>query len=146
MVKYKTYIDPDGEEMVLIYAKERTSLVDELERLAGGEWTEIIGYSDGVIVRLDPYEAECFIVEDGRVYALIGGKRLWVKERLYMLEEALDHRFVKLNQSCIANIGKIKSFDTTLAGSIIAIFESGYRDYISRRQLRTVKERIGFKR
>ena len=51
--------------------------------------------------------------------------------------------FVKLNQSCLANIKQIKEFKASIGGSVMVIFQNGYKDYISRRELKNVKERIG---
>ena len=53
--------------------------------------------------------------------------------------------FVKLNQSCIVNIKKIECFDASLGGALKVTLKNGYRDYVSRRQLKAVKERLGLK-
>jgi DNA-binding LytR/AlgR family response regulator len=66
-----------------------------------------------------------------------------LKERLYMLEEMLDDSFLKINQSCIANIHKIKKFDASFSGALFVTLQNGYKDYVSRRRLKAVKERIG---
>ncbi|MBQ9744108.1 MAG: LytTR family transcriptional regulator [Clostridia bacterium] len=133
------------EEKIVIYARERTVLIDEIERLAEGESTQLIGYGDGAIYKLEPENIECIISEDGRVYAICDKGKLRVKERLYVIEKMLEGVFIKLNQSCLANIKMIDRFESSFAGAIRAVFKSGYKDYISRRQLKAVKERIGFK-
>ena len=66
-----------------------------------------------------------------------------LKERLYSLEEKLPETFVRINQSCLANIKKMDRFDTTISGTLKIQFKNGHMDYVSRRQLKTVKERIG---
>ena len=63
--------------------------------------------------------------------------------RLYHLEQRLPNSFVKIHQSCLANIRKIKRFDTSLAGTLTVCFQNGHRDYVSRRNLKQVKERLG---
>jgi len=73
-------------------------------------------------------------------------KTFRLNHRLYQLEERLGTRFLKINQSCLANIQQIQRFDASLAGALLVIFKNGYRDYVSRRQLKTVKERMGFHR
>lgn len=144
-MKCQTVIDPQCEEMVLIRARERTDLVEELERLATGVPKELIGYEGKSIVKLDPAEIACFTVEENKVCALVNEKKLWVKERLYVLEEMLSENFVKINQSCIANIRQIERFEASFAGALLVVFRNGHRDYVSRRQLKNVKERIGFR-
>jgi len=38
----------------------------------------------------------------------------------------------------------IKKFDVSFGGALTVIFKNGYTDYVSRRQMKIVKERIGF--
>lgn len=142
-MKCKITIDKNRDEEVLIYAHKRTALIDQIEELVAGEAQELLGYQDKNIVLLSPGDICCFSVENGRVYAL--GKEKWqLRQRLHSLEALLGSGFVKINQSCIANIKKIKRFDASIGGALLVTFENGHKDYVSRRQLKTVKERIGF--
>lgn len=144
-MKFRTVIDPSVEDEVVIYARRRTSEIDEIEAYIANISTELVGYgADGSIVKLRLSDVNCFTVDGGRVYALTDGDRFHMRRRLCAIEELLDERFVKLNQSCVGNIGKIARFDVSFGGSLTAVFKNGYRDYVSRRQLKTVKERIGF--
>lgn len=144
-MKYKTVIDPECEEIVIIRAPEYNDRIRNIEKfLASDEAGELVGYVGESIIPLDVSEVSAFISEGGAVYAIRCGKRLLIKERLYALEERLGTRFVRINQSCIANITKIARFDASLSGSLAVVFKDGYRDYISRRRLKSVKERIGF--
>ena len=59
------------------------------------------------------------------------------------MEELLDNSFIKINQGCIVNINKILKFDSSITGSIKVILKNGFSDYISRRELKNVKRRIG---
>ena len=65
--------------------------------------------------------------------------------RLYQLEELLDASFVKINQSSIVNVKKIERFEASIGGALLVILQNGHRDYVSRRQVKAVKERIGFR-
>ena len=137
-------IDKEHEEEVLIFAHEKTKLVEDIINLINSE-NIFVGYSDGEIYRLNLSEINCFTVEDNKVYALTDNGKLHVKQRLYQVEERLSDDFVKINQSCIANIKKIKKFDSSVSGMLTVIFKNGYRDYVSRRNLKSVKERLGVK-
>lgn len=144
-MKYSINIDKDREEEVIIYAHEKDELVDRLEALLREDETaELIGYRDGEAAVLDTDRILCFTVENGRTYAVTEDERYQVKLRLYMVEERLSREFIKINQSCIVNIKKIERFKTSLGGSLMVILKGGYRDYVSRRQIKAVKERIGF--
>ena len=146
-MKCEIIIDDACEESVVIHARSHSSVVEDIRRLALGEVREIIGYRDRSAILLDPEEVAYFATFDGEVYA--GGTcgRYRVSERLYELEERLPTgNFIRINQSCIANLRCVERFDVSLGGSLIVIFKDGYRDYVSRRQLKSVKERLGIKR
>ncbi len=144
-MKLKITIDRNREEEVLVFAHERTKLIDEIERLVGDYKKEIIGYTDGGAYKLNPAQITCFVVENNKVYAITEKEKLQIKMRLYQLEEILGDGFIKINQSCIANINEIKKFDTSISGTLKVIFKNGYSDYVSRRNIKTVKERLGVK-
>lgn len=137
-------IDKEHEEEVLIFAHEKTKLIEDILNLINNE-NMFMGYSNGEIHRLNLSEISCFTVEDNKVYALTDKDKLQIKHRLYQIEEKLSDDFIKINQSCIANIKKIKKFDTSVSGMLTVIFKNGYRDYVSRRNLKSVKERLGVK-
>ncbi len=143
-MKCTTLIDTSRDEEVVIYAHERSALVERIEELVVDS-AEMVGYSGDSIMRFSALDAAAFISEKSGVYALVGDERLKLKDRLYKLEEALDSDFVKINQSCIANIKKIKRFRAAVGGALMVEFQNGYQDYVSRRQLKGVKERLGIK-
>lgn len=145
-MKYTTVIDPRREEEVIIHAKKKTREIDELESYLDRMSAELMGYGeDGQIVPLRPAEVHCFIVEDGKVYALTDTGKLTVRLPLYAIEEMLSEDFVRINQSCLGNVRKIARFDASIGGALMVTFQNGHRDYVSRRQLKTVKERMHIK-
>jgi DNA-binding LytR/AlgR family response regulator len=145
-MKHTTIIDPHHEEEVVIYAGKRTREIEELERYLDRMSTELVGYGeDGQILPLRPTEVHCFIVEDGRVYALTEKEKLTVRLPLYAIEEMLTEDFVRINQSCLGSIRKIARFDASIGGALMVTFGNGHRDYVSRRQLKNVKERMHIK-
>ena len=145
-MKHTTIIDPHHEEEVVIYAGKRTREIEELERYLDRMSTELVGYGeDGQILPLCPAEIHCFIVEDGRVCALTDREKLTVRLPLYAIEEMLTEDFVRINQSCLGSIRKIARFDASIGGALMVTFGNGHRDYVSRRQLKNVKERMHIK-
>ena len=143
-MKVETVIDGTCEERVVIYAHSRTQLVEDIERLVSERAEYVLGYADGSVYKLLPEEIYCFSVEDGRVYAVTENGKVRIKERLYEIEGEWGRVFLKINQSCLVNVKRIERFESSIGGALSVILENGYRDYISRRQLKAVKERIGF--
>lgn len=141
-MKFRLFIDCDREEEVVVYAHEKSRLVSSIEKLVSDN-TELIGYNGKTAVRINLWEVYCFVTERNKVYAVTEKEKLQMKLRLYQLEEIADENFVKINQSCIANIRMIGRFDASVSGTMRVVFKNGYTDYVSRRQMKTVKERLG---
>jgi len=143
-VKCYTYIEKEHDEEVIIYAHEKNQLVIDIENIVKSASVELKGSYNDEIVIINPIDVCCFISEANKVYALVGDKRYQIKYRLYQLEEMeINNNFIKINQSCYANIKRIKKFESTISGALKVIFKNGYVDYISRRELKNVKERLG---
>lgn len=143
-MKYQIFIDKEKEEEILIYVHSKTKLIDDIEKLILCNGMEIIGHSDTKAVPLSPADIYCFIVENNKIFAITQKDKLSVKTRLYQLEEALPKSFIKINQSCLANINLIECFDASLSGTLTVKFKNGYIDYVSRRNVKKIKERLGF--
>ena len=142
-MKYKIVIDPSQSEDIILSAKEESPLLERLSVLLREQESILYGYCDGSAVRLCPSEIYCLFIEQSRVVALTDEGRYTVKERMYRLEELLKDSFIKINQSCLVNVSRIRRFDLSIGGALSVVLENGFKDYISRRQLRAVKERMG---
>ena len=142
-MKCEVLLIPDGEEKVLIYAKEHNQTVEDIRRFVCDLDRELLGYRDKEIVKLNPLDLAYITVIGGKVVGVRGSEHYLIKERLYTLAEKLPDCFVKINQSCLANLRQIERFDTSLAGTLKIRFQNGDTDYVSRRQLKAVKEKVG---
>ena len=142
-MKCYTYIKEDEEEKVLIYAHDRTRLVDDIESLVLSSEVDLTGNYDNEIIKIDINDVICFVSDNNKVFALIGDKKYQIRYRLYQIEELNLNMFIKINQSCLANKTKIKRFETTIGGALKVVFKNGYIDYIARRELKNVKKRMG---
>ena len=142
-MKFQLIIDPEREEEIVVFAHEKSELVRRIEAISKEPLQDLLGYKEEEIRRLDPENVSCFFVEGGRVWAETADGRYYLKERLYRLEEAFSDVFLKINQSCLVNVRKIKRFESTIGASLVVVLEGGHRDFVSRRQLKIVKERMG---
>ncbi len=143
-MKFTLNIDKETDEEVIINVHERTPLVDEIEKLVLNDVFELVCFDeDKTAIILDFSDIHCFVVENNKVYAFTDTKKYTIKCRIYQLEEKLPSSFIKVNQSCIGNLKKIERFDASFAGSLVVRFKCGYKDFVSRRQLKKFKERLG---
>lgn len=106
---------------------------------------------------------ESFIVHDGKeaitvnvsdiiriygankqVYIHTDQGQFRINERLYEMEERLDKRcFVRISNSEIVNIGRLRRMDTSLAGTIKMYLDEGTETYVSRRYVPVIKKTLG---
>lgn len=142
-MKYKIAIHPEQAEDILISARESTPTLEKIENILKETADVLYGYSGQDIVKLVPREVYCFFTEGNKVFASAKDGKFQVRERLYTLEEMFSGDFIKVNQSCLVNIAKIRKFEASIGGSLMVILKNGFRDYVSRRQMKMVKERLG---
>lgn len=140
---FKLILDKNHKEEVVVYSHEITDTVKEIERIVNKVKIDVIGYKDNEIVKLTLSEVCCFTVENNRLIAYTLNGRYQIKDRLYKIEAQVDSEFIKVNQSTLANINMIDKFEASVGGALMIVFKNGYKDYVSRRRLKAVKERLG---
>ncbi len=141
-MKIQIFIDKEREEQVIVYAHERNELVNSIEKLVNPD-NPLVGYKEREIIPINPEEVFCFVVEDNKIFAITENDSFQLKCRLYELEQTLSDDFIRINKSCIANIKKVEKFSAVFSGSLQVVFKNGRTDYVSRRNLKNVKERFG---
>ncbi len=140
----KTVVSSPEEEKIHMFVTDDNPLPEKIEELIDSQGLRLTGFSSEGVKPLLPAQVDCFISEEGKTVAITDSGRYYLKTRLYILEEALDRGFVKINKSAIANISKIERFEVSFQGGLNVVFKSGYVDYVSRRNIRVIKERFGF--
>ena len=142
-MKYKLIIDQEKEESIVITAHKKNDMIVRIEEMINMNNHNIFGYYEDEIIMLDLNNIFAVFTKDSKVFVNIDKKDYLIKERLYQIEEILDNSFIKINQGCIVNIKKILRFENSITGSIKVVLKNGFEDYISRRELKNVKRRIG---
>lgn len=140
-MKYELIIDEKEEESIVIRAHSRNEMIIQIENIIKGN--KLLGYGDGEIVPLSLSDVYVFYTSNGKVFASMGNEVYELKERIYNIESIVDDSFVKINQGCIVNVNRILKFDSSITGCIKIILKNGFSDYISRRELKNVKRRLG---
>lgn len=142
-MKYQLIIDKTKEESIVITVHEKTDKIKQIEDIINSNKYQFLAYNQEEIVPININEVFAFFTNDSKVYVSLNDNELLIKERIYQVEELLDNSFIKINQGCIVNINKVLKFDSSITGSIKVILKNGFSDYISRRELKNVKRRIG---
>ncbi|MCR5684319.1 MAG: LytTR family transcriptional regulator [Lachnospiraceae bacterium] len=134
------YTDPK----VTILTREKSGLVESIinaiENVSENEFPLIPAYTEGEmefvsqrdIVRVYIQDRKCILQTDEGLFT--------VRKNLSRLEEDLNpSRFVRISQSEIINIYKVKRFDINIAGTIGVEFENGTKTWASRSCVKTLK-------
>ena len=144
-MKFKLIIDKEKDEEVVATVHDRTALTDEIEALvlkhAGSD--RIPAYTEDDMKMLPFSDIECITVLNGKTYAIDTQNRQYrLKLRLYELEALLPSSFIRINKSTLANENRLDRFAVTYSGSVDAVFQCGYREYVSRRCFTQIKRRL----
>ena len=143
-MKYKLIIDKDAPEEIIAVVHAPSSLTQQIEdlvcRFSGTD--SIMGYRDDEMRKLVFQEIECITILDRKVTAIdIFGKQYRIQDRLRDLEEILPSYFIRINKSTLANEHRILRFDAVFSGGVDAVFQCGYREYVSRRCFAEIRRR-----
>ena len=143
-MKYKLIIDKNAEEEIVAIVHAPSSLTQQIENLvcsySGAGY--VMGYRDDEMRKLAFGEIECITVLDRKVIAIdTAGNRFTIKGRLRDLEDVLPAYFIRINKSTLANEHRIARFDAAFSGGVDAVFQCGYREYVSRRCFGSIRRR-----
>ena len=143
-MKYKLIIDKDAEEEIIAIVRAPSSLTQQIENLvcsfSGSDC--LMGYRDDEMRKLAFEEIECVTILDRKVIAIDGnGNHYRLQDRLRDLEEILPSYFIRINKSTLANEHRIARFDAVFSGGVDAVFQCGYREYVSRRCFSEIRRR-----
>ena len=143
-MKYKLIIDKNAEEEITVIAHAPSSLTQRIENLvcSFSGIDSIMGYRDDEMRKLAFSEIECITILNRKVIAIDGnGSRFLLRDRLRDLEEILPSYFIRINKSALANEHRISRFDAVFSGGVDAVFQCGYREYVSRRCFAEIRRR-----
>ena len=143
-MKYKLIIDNDADEEIIAIVHAPSSLTQGIEDLvnsfAGADF--IMGYREEEMRKLFFGEIECITIQDRKVIAIDSkGNSYRLQDRLRDLEDMLPSYFIRINKSTLANEHRIRRFDAVFSGGVDAVFQCGYREYVSRRCFAEIRRR-----
>ena len=143
-MKYKLIIDKKVEEEIIAIVHAPSSLTEQIENLvcsySGAD--SVRGYRNDEMRKLAFQEIECITILDRKVIAIdTTGNYYRIQERLRDLEEVMPSYFIRINKSTLANEHRIVRFDAVFSGGVDAVFQCGYREYVSRRCFAEIRRR-----
>ena len=139
-IKVRTNISNEFEDIeIVINSPQRNDLVQRIENSLIYETSKniekIIGMKENDIFILDVSDIILFYSEEKNNYCKTRNGIYKIKEKLYYLEEVLPKKeFIRISNSAIVNINKVKCFNTSIIGKMIVKFDDGSEETVSRRR------------
>lgn len=137
--------DSCSELKVIILTASMTEEVNSLvQKLSENNPQIISGSKNGRIEILEQNELFKIYAGNGRVFAVTNDGEYILRLRLYEIEERLNPlQFVRISNSEIINLKKVKNFDLSFIGTICVELMNGTTTYVSRRYVKKIKKILG---
>jgi len=145
-MKIKLIIDKKYTEPEIHICNEEKN--NETERLAGivsqAVNATITAYTENGVELLLCEAVIRIYTENQKIYAATASGTYRLHQRLFELEEILDgRRFVRISNSEIVNLRKIKRLDTSMSGTILMYLQNDITTFVSRRYVSKIKKVLG---
>jgi DNA-binding LytR/AlgR family response regulator len=133
------------EPRIIIVAGKMTDEINAIvKRLSEEQLQMVAGFKDDFVEMLEPSDICRIFAETGKVIAETDRGRYTLRFRLYDLEQKLkEHCFVRISNSDIINLKKVKGFDLSFSGTICVTLSNGTVTYASRRFVAKIKQLLG---
>ena len=130
---------------VIVLTDKVTDEVNAIVARLSEEVPQLIsGFRDNVLKILEQEEIIRVYSSDGKIIAVTDEGEFFLRQRLYEMEERVDSsRFVRISNSEIINLKKVKSFDMSFAGTICVSMSDSAVTYVSRRYVSKIKKILG---
>lgn len=137
-----SYTEPE----IVIFTSSVTEEVENIVKRLSSDTPKIItGIKDGNIEILNEDDFIKIYSLKGRVSAATEKGEYSLRMRLYEIEEKLcSGNFVRISNSEIINLKKVKNFDLSFTGTILVRLSDGSTSYVSRRYISKIKKILGF--
>lgn len=134
-----------SEPKVIVVTDKMTEEVNSIvQKLSETTPAILSGYRDEKLEILEREDIIRIYALDGKTIAVTEKSEYVIKQRLYELEDMLGKdRFVRISNSEIVNLRKVKNFDLSLVGTICIVFKDGTKTYVSRRYVSKIKQVLG---
>ena len=133
------------EPKVIILTNRMTDEVNAvIQMLSETEPKFITGFREDTAAVLDEKDILRIYAANGKVFAVLPSGEYTLRLRLYEVEERLKQQyFVRISNSEIINLRKVKSFDLSITGTICVVLSDGSKTYASRRYVTKLKGVLG---
>ena len=137
----EAYIEPK----VTIQTREKTRQVEHIiqaiDHVSDRDFPVVMAYFDEKVVLVSQRDVIRVFTHNKKVMLQTEEKVYLLKKSVTALEQILNpERFVRISQSEIINLHKVKCFDLTTRGAVGVEFEDGNKSWVSRNRLHDIRQ------
>lgn len=137
----RLYSDP---KIVIVTDKMTEEIQDIIKKLTEEIPQMLSGFRNDVLEILEQSSLIRIYASSGKVFAVCDRGEYTLRQRLYETENRLDkNSFVRISNSEIINLKKVKSFDLSFSGTICVTLSDKTVTYVSRRYVSKIKQILG---
>lgn len=135
------YVDPRVTIRTRANTPQVENIIIAIENVSNSDYPQIAAMKDSSLVFISQRDIVRVYTEGRRVLLQTEDETYNLKGSLSAIEDALNRtRFLRISQSEIINIYKVRHFDFNLTGTIGVEFDCGIKTWASRSRIRDIKE------
>lgn len=129
---------------ITVHAKQWSKEIDTLvKKIKSPKAQKLFGEKDEQTIVLQPEEIDYIYSQHRKVFVAIGCSSFEVKYKLFEIEKLLEgHQFSRFSKSVIGNLEKINRFEVAFNGNLCVYFHSGQKEYVSRKYVQEIKQKL----
>lgn len=133
------------EPRIIVVTDRLTEEIHVVLRKLSEESPQLIaGFREDNVEILEQLEIIRIYAHMGKIIAVTDHGEYTLRVRLYELEDRLDKKcFVRISNSEIINLKKVKGFDLSFTGTICVTLTTDTVTYVSRRYVAKIKQVLG---
>lgn len=136
--------DRFADPKITIQTKEKSKLVEDIieavENISGNDFPNIPGLTGDKVEYISQREIVRVYTSGRKLIIQTDDGAYFSTKTLSNIEAVLNpDRFIRISQSEIVNMRKVKQFEMKLVGTIGLEFENGEKTWVSRSSVKTVK-------
>lgn len=133
------------EPKIIVLTDKMTDEVNTIVKKLSEESPQMLaGFRKNTLEILEQADIIRIYAAAGKIFAITGCGEYTLRLRLYELEDRLDkNSFVRISNSEIINLKKVKNFDLSFTGTICVTLSNSTVTYVSRRYVAKIKQVLG---
>ena len=137
------YADPHVTIRTRTNTRQVENIICAIENVSDSDYPQIAANKEGKLIFVSQRDIVRVHTQGRKIEIETEDDKYDVRRTLAGLQDVLDPvRFLRISQSEIINLYKVKRFDFNIAGTIGVEFDCGIKSWVSRSRVKQIKEML----